>query len=257
MTGEQLKKSILQYAIEGKLVPQDEKEEPASVLIERIREEKERLIKEKKIKRDKNESFIYRKDGSFYERIGKGEKCIDDELPFDIPNNWEWARFGSISNIYTGNSVNATIKEKKYMNIEIGYNYIGTKDVGFDSKINYENGVKIPYDEGFKIAPQGSVLMCIEGGSAGKKIAYLREDVCFGNKLACFNNLVLSNLYINYYLMSPILKKLFENSKTGIIGGVSINVLKQILIPIPPLAEQERIIEKIEELLPMVERLKN
>ncbi|MBR3451819.1 MAG: restriction endonuclease subunit S, partial [Muribaculaceae bacterium] len=99
MDGKQLRNSILQWAIQGKLVPQDPNDEPASVLLERIREKKARLVKEKKIKRDKNESIIYRgDDNSYYEKFtATGEvKCIDDEIPFDLPNNWEWCRFSSI-----------------------------------------------------------------------------------------------------------------------------------------------------------------
>ena len=95
MTGQQLKNSILQMAVQGKLVPQDPNDEPASVLIERIREEKERLIKEKKIKKEKNPSFIFRgADNLPYEKVGKNEPvCIADEVPFDIPDSWEWVRW--------------------------------------------------------------------------------------------------------------------------------------------------------------------
>ena len=95
MNGKQLKNSILQWAIQGKLVPQDPNDEPASVLLERIRTEKAKLVKEKKIKKDKNESIIYRgEDNSYYEKfLAMGEvKCIDDEIPFEIPNGWEWCR---------------------------------------------------------------------------------------------------------------------------------------------------------------------
>ena len=100
MTGKQLKNSILQWAIQGKLVPQDPNDEPASVLLKRIRQEKERLIKEKKLKRDKNASIIYRgEDNSYYEKIlATGEvKCIDEEIPFDVPKGWEWERWGNVS----------------------------------------------------------------------------------------------------------------------------------------------------------------
>ena len=99
MNGKQLKNSILQWAIQGKLVPQDPNDEPASVLLEKIRQEKERLIKEKKIKRDKNASIIYRgEDNSYYEKfLATGEvKCIDEEIPFEIPKGWEWCRMGNI-----------------------------------------------------------------------------------------------------------------------------------------------------------------
>ena len=99
MNGKQLKNSILQWAIQGKLVPQDPNDEPASVLLDKIRQEKERLIKEKKIKRDKNVSIIYRgEDNSYYEKIlATGEvKCIDEEVPFEVPKGWEWCRFSSL-----------------------------------------------------------------------------------------------------------------------------------------------------------------
>lgn len=100
MTGKQLRNSILQWAIQGKLVPQDPNDEPASVLLERIRAEKARLVKEKKIKRDKNETIIYRgEDNSYYEKtLATGTvRCIDDEIPFEIPQGWEWERWGNIS----------------------------------------------------------------------------------------------------------------------------------------------------------------
>src|SRR5574344_2678070 len=102
MNGKQLKNSILQWAIQGKLVPQDPNDEPASVLLEKIRQEKERLIKEKKIKRDKNASIIFRgEDNSYYEKfLATGEvKCIDEEIPFEIPVTWEWVRFSTIVNM--------------------------------------------------------------------------------------------------------------------------------------------------------------
>ena len=94
---EQLKKSILQYAIEGKLVPQDSTDEPASVLLERIRVEKQKLIAKGKIKKDKNESIIYRRDNSYYEKLNGIEQCIDDEIPFTIPQKWSWIRLKNIS----------------------------------------------------------------------------------------------------------------------------------------------------------------
>jgi type I restriction enzyme S subunit len=113
MNGKQLKNSILQWAIQGKLVPQDPNDEPASVLLEKIRQEKERLIKEKKIKRDKNASIIYRgEDNSYYEKIlATGEvKCIDDEIPFEIPKGWEWTRIGNIFNHTSGKQQSSSNK---------------------------------------------------------------------------------------------------------------------------------------------------
>ena len=119
MNGKQLKNSILQWAIQGKLVPQDPNDEPASVLLDKIREEKARLVEEKKIKKDKNESIIYKgDDNSYYEKCAAtGEvKCIDDEIPFEIPNGWEWCRLGSIIDFSKSNSVKSdSISDKTWV----------------------------------------------------------------------------------------------------------------------------------------------
>ena len=251
MKAQDLKNSILQMAMEGKLVPQNPDDEPASVLLERINEEKEQLIKDKKIKKNNKESVIFRKNNHFYEKVGKkGEEvCIDEELPFDVPYNWEICRLNVVNNIYTGNSINKTEKESKFLGLSDGYNYIATKDVNFDNTIDYENGVKIPKDlEKFRIAESGSVLLCIEGGSAGRKIALTNEDVCFGNKLCCFTSYGIDNQFLYYYLQSPIFKEIFKSEKTGIIGGVSIGKIRDFFVPVPPLNEQKRIVAKIEEL---------
>ena len=255
MKAEDLKNSILQLAMEGKLVPQNPNDEPASVLLEKIRDEKERLIKAKKIKRNNKESFIFRKNGHFYEKIGKNGNpiCIDDEIPFEVPDSWEWVRINTIREVYTGNSINKTEKETKFTGLTEGYNYIATKDVKFDNSLDYDNGVKIPKDlEKFRIAPEGSVLLCIEGGSAGRKIGILNQDVCFGNKLACFKTFKDNNDFLFYYLQSPNFKEIFKSKKTGIIGGVGIAKLRNVLIPIPPLNEQKRIINEINKLNPLI-----
>ena len=125
------------------------------------------------------------------------------------------------------------------------------EDVSFDNNIMYNNGVAIPkeYESNFRIAPNNSVLMCIEGGSAGKKIAVLNHDVCFGNKLCCFVPFVNMTRYIFYYLQSRLFLDMFNDNKTGIIGGVSIAKVKDILIPIPPHQEIERIVNKIDIVL--------
>ena len=253
-----LKKSILQYAIQGKLVPQNPDDEPASVLLERIRAEKARLVKEKKIKKDKNESIIFRgEDNFFYEKLADGTvKCIDEEIPFEIPESWELCRLTYIANIYTGNSINESEKKTKYTDVA-GIEYIATKDVEFDNTINYKNGISIPekYIENFRIAPTNSVLMCIEGGSAGRKIALTNQDVCFGNKLCCFSPYADITKYIYYYLQSPLFFDIFNSNKNGIIGGVSVNNLKLLLIPLPPLAEQKRIVAALEAALSGLDKI--
>ena len=238
MTGEQLRNSILQLAIQGKLVEQREEEGTAEELYEQIQREKERLILEGKLKKQK-----------------KLPEISEDEIHFKIPKSWKWFYISQISDMYTGNSIADSIKKSKYSNIDKGYEYIGTKDVEFNGKINYDNGIKIPFDEEkFKRAYKNSILMCIEGGSAGRKIAFLDKEVCFGNKLCSFNAIKFNSKYLYYYLKSVTFALFFKSRVNGIIGGVSILKLKTILIPFPPLAEQKRIAEKIEELMPYVEK---
>ena len=246
-----IKQSILQEAIRGKLVPQIAEEGTAKDLLKQIKEEKQKLVKEGKLKKSAlNDSVIFRgDDNKYYEQIGQSIKCIDDEIPFEIPYNWQWTRLSYISSIYTGNSISEAEKRAKFMGVQGRY-YIGTKDVGFDYKIVYDNGISIPlqYEQDFRIAPANSILMCIEGGSAGKKIAVLNQDVCFGNKLCCFSPFMEIEKFIYNYLQSPSFIDLFNQNKTGIIGGVSIAKVKDIVIPLPPLREQQRIVAQIDDL---------
>ena len=245
----QLKKSVLQYAIEGKLVPQDEAEGTAEVLLEQIQKEKQKLYEENKLKKkDLEHSSIFKgEDNKYYEKIGKNVTCIGEEIPFEIPKNWRWVRMGQIADLYTGNSINEQEKKAQYMNTE-GIPYIGTKDVGFDGKVLYQNGVAIPkkHLSLFKKAYSNSILMCIEGGSAGRKITLIDNTVCFGNKLCCITSYYEKIKYLFYYLQSPMFFEIFNQNKNGIIGGVSVNNLKNLIVPLPPLAEQQRIVESID-----------
>ena len=255
---DKLKKSVLLEAIQGKLVPQDPNDEPASVLLERINEEKAKLVKEGKLKKkDLMDSVIFKgDDNKYYEQIGNEVVCIDDELPFEIPNLWQWCRLSNIANLYTGNSINETEKKARYTDV-VGTEYIATKDVGFDNTIDYKNGIAIPdkYINDFRIAPNNSVLMCIEGGSAGRKIGILSQDVCFGNKLCCFSTYADISEYIFYYLQSPLFFDIFNSNKNGIIGGVSVNNLKQLFIPLPPYNEIKRIVTTIKNILKGIEEI--
>ena len=249
--GNRLKKSVLQEAIQGRLVPQIEEEGTARELLDLIRQEKQRLVKEGKIKKSAlTDSVIYKgDDNKYYEQVGNTSRCIDEEVPFDIPSTWIWTRLSCIANVYTGNSISEAEKKSKFTNVKGRY-YIGTKDVDLKNRITYNNGVAIPkqYESAFRIAPKSSVLMCIEGGSAGKKIAVLNQDVCFGNKLCCFAAYTEISKYVYYYLQSPIFLDVFNQYKTGIIGGVSIAKVKEILLPLPPLQEQQHIVAQIEKL---------
>lgn len=164
-------------------------------------------------------------------------------------DDWEEKIFDKVCNIYTGNSINANIKKQKYSNLDNGYNYIATKDISFSNVINYENGIKIPKDEDkFKIAPKNSILLCIEGGSAGRKIGILKEDVCFVNKLCAFviKYKYLNYMFVYYYLQSPKFKQIFYDNKTGLIGGVSLNKLKKLTIAFPKIEEQKKIVDKLD-----------
>ena len=240
MIADKLRKSILQTAIQGKLTEQLPTDGNARDLIEKIRVEKLRLIKEKKLKKEFPLPTI-----------------SDSEIPFDIPDNWCWCRLGDICEIYTGNSISETEKLTKYSGLKIGFEYIATKDISFCNKINYDNGVKIPFENNFKRAHRNSVLMCIEGGNAGRKIAITDREVCFGNKLCNFYSNIISNKYIYYYLQNPIFKKIFYENSSGMIGGVSIKKLNFIIICLPPLAEQLRIVEKLDQLMTELKTLED
>ena len=253
---EQLKKSILQYAIEGKLVAQDEAEGTAEELLLQIQKEKQKLYEGNKLKKkDLEHSTIFKaEDNKYYEKIGKNIICIDEEIPFEIPKNWRWVRMGQIANLYTGNSINEQEKKTQYMNTE-GVPYIGTKDIGFDGKVLYQNGVAIPkkHLSLFKKAYSNSILICIEGGSAGRKITLIDKTVCFGNKLCCITSYYEKIRYLFYYLQSPMFFEIFNQNKNGIIGGVSVNNLKNLIVPLPPLAEQQRIVESIDAIFRCIE----
>ena len=247
---EKLKKSILQEAIQGKLVPQIPEEGTAQELLEQIRQEKLQLVKEGKLKKSAiSDSIIFKgDDNKYYEQVGGKCIVIEEDLTA-IPDHWQWTRVENIADIFTGNSISETDKKAKYTNV-YGREYIGTKDVKFDCSVDYKNGVAIPkiFEHTFKIAPSGAVLMCIEGGSAGRKIAIVNRSVCFGNKLCCFSPYVDISKYIFYYLQSPIFLDMFFSNKTGIIGGVSVNGVKRLFVPLPPQKELYRIVAQIEKL---------
>ena len=229
-----MRNSLLQAAIQGKLTEQLPSDGDARDLLRKIRTEKAKLLAEKKIKTEKPLPPI-----------------SDDEIPFDLPDNWCWCRLGEVCEMYTGNSIAESEKKAKYLGLTDGFSYIGTKDISFDSRIDYDNGIRIPFENNLRRAKKNSVLMCIEGGSAGRKIAVTNQDVCFGNKLCNFNSEEISNRYIYFYLQSSSFKKFFVDNVTGIIGGVSLKRLNLIPFPLPPLDEQKRIAERLEELLPL------
>ena len=173
--------------------------------------------------------------------------------------DWEIKKLSDVATIFNGNSINAKVKEAKYTNIDSGLPFIATKDVGFDSCIDYENGVVIPFSEkdSFKIAPENTVLICAEGGSAGRKIGFTNQEVCFGNKLfATVPKNGLLSRFAYYYYFSSDFQQNFSTELAGIIGGVSMAKFKQIQIPIPPLPEQKRIVSILDKAFAAIDKAK-
>ena len=255
MNGKQLKNSILQWAIQGKLVPQDPNDEPASVLLDKIRQEKERLIKEKKIKRDKNASIIYRgEDNSYYEKIlATGEvKCIDDEVPFEIPQGWEWTRIGNIINHTSG-------KQQSSSNKGGGtpQKFITTSNLYWGHFVLDNVKVMNFTDEEIKTcsATKGDLLVC-EGGAGYGRSAIWNEDydICLQNHVHRLRPCVSGICEYVYYFIY-LLKESNNLASVGTaMPGLSANRLKGLLLPFPSLTEQKRIVLKLEGLLPQIDK---
>ena len=251
MTAQQLKNSILQMAVQGKLVPQDPNDEPASVLLERIRAEKEQLIKQKKIKREKSPSYIFRgADNTPYEKIGNNDPVsIADEVPFEIPDTWEWVRCASLGEIVRGSGIKRTetvadgLPCVRYGELYTTYNTSFTRTKSF---------ITAELDEKCKHFGYGDILMTLTGENKpdiAKAVAYLGNvPVAAGGDLAYWTHHGMNPLYLVYALSCPyaISKKVYL--ATGdIIVHISGDKIGSILLPIPPLQEQARIVARIEE----------
>ena len=158
-------------------------------------------------------------------------------------------KLGEVSRIYNGNSINEKVKANKFTGLLNGTTYIATKDISYTYQVDYENGVKIPASNGseFKIAKKGAVLLCAEGGSAGRKMAIIDRDVFFGNKLFCFECAAdLNSKFLFYYLQAPTFQDLFKSSITGLIGGVSLEKVRNLPINLPSLEKQSEIVERLD-----------
>ena len=255
MNGKQLKNSILQWAIQGKLVPQDPNDEPASVLLERIRTEKAKLVKEKKIKKDKNESIIYRgEDNSYYEKfLATGEvKCIDDEIPFEIPNGWEWCGLSLL--IYppkygtSKKSVPSGILPVLRMgNIQDG-------EIVFD-KLVFSNDL----DDNKKLLLQYGDLLFNRTNSAelvGKTAIFRgQRNAIFAGYLILLRPIFINSEYLNLLLNTPYARDYCNEVKTIGVQQCNINAEKisNLLVPIPSLFETVRIVEKVKNIaLPII-----
>ena len=255
---EQIKKSILQYAIQGKLVEQDPNDEPASVLLEKIKEEKAELIKQGKIKKDKQESYIYKgADNRHYEKIGSEINDITEEIPFDIPNNWSWCRLGSVSSLITDGTHKTPIYKDK------GIPFISVQNIS-SGKFEFNKIKYISEDEhkilSKRVLPiQDDILFC-RIGTLGKAIKYtLNYEVSIFVSLGLIR-LISKDIveYVIELINSPLGYKWIEDNKVG--GGthtfkINLEDVKYFLIPLPPLAEQKRIIEKLENIMQSIKTL--
>ena len=255
MTAQQLKNSILQMAVQGKLVPQDPNDEPTSVLLERIRAEKERLIKEKKIKREKTLSVIFKgADNTPYEKIGDEVRSLADEVPFDIPDSWEWVRLGTLLGIIS----DGTHKTPNY--VENGVPFLSVQNISkgyFDfTKVKY-----ITEDEHRKlcerVAPQtGDILFC-RIGTLGKAIkCTLNIEFSIFVSLGLLRPIDPSVTdYLVFTINSPLGERWIQENKVG--GGthtykINLSDIPNMLIPLPPHQEQNRIFAKLQELKPIL-----
>ena len=256
MNGKQLKNSILQWAIQGKLVPQDPNDEPASVLLDKIRQEKERLIKEKKIKRDKNASIIYRgEDNSYYEKIlATGEvKCIDEEVPFEIPQGWKWCRMGCIGDWGAG-ATPAKGNPDYY-----GGSILWLRTGELNNGIVYDSEIKITdkalQECSLRMNKIGDVLIAMYGATIGK-VAIVGKELTTNQACCACTPFGIYNYYLFFFLMGSQID-FIKKGEGGAQPNISREKLISHLMPIPPLAEQYRIVEKIQYLLPLVEKYSN
>ena len=248
---EALKKSILQEAVQGKLVPQDPSDEPAEALLERIRAEKQRLIKEGKIKKDKHESVIFRRDNSHYEKLDGVERCIDDELPFEIPDSWEWVRLGTVFQHNTGKALNASNRDGEKLT------YITTSNLYWDRFV-LDNLKTMPFTDSEVdkcTVQQGDLLVC-EGGDIGRAAIWgSNKPMRIQNHIHRLRAYVPVCTRFFYYLFYLYKGAGWIGGKGIAIQGLSSNAIHNLLFPLPPLHEQVRIVSAIDTALDIVQKL--
>lgn len=248
MKAEQLRKSILQMAIQGKLVPQNPNDEPASVLLERIRAEKQRLIKEGKIKKDKGDSIIFKgEDNCYYEKVGNFEPALLEDLPYEIPDSWYWVRHNDIIEIFGGSQ---PPKSKFIANERDGYiRLYQIRDYGPNPSPVY-----IPINTAHKITKKGDILLARYGASVGK--VFWAEYGAYNVAMAKVEKLYIGEHILDKYLYlfykAPLYQTLVLNNSRSAQAGFNKEDLDSLFIPLPPLAEQARIVEEIEKYEPLI-----
>ena len=261
MNGKLLKNSILQWAIQGKLVPQEPNDEPASVLLERIRAEKARLVKEGKIKKGKNESIIYRgDDNSHYEKFADGTiKCIDDEIPFEIPQGWEWCRLNDVCSYIQRGKSPVYSETKLYPVIAQKCNQLSGFSIDKAQFIAPETVEKYTQE---RILQENDLLWNSTGlGTLGRIAVYVSSQNPYGWAVADSHVTVIrplqpfmNSFYLYEYFSSPTVQSVIEDKAEGSTKQkeLYVDTVKKYLIPLPPLNEQTRIVEKIDTILPIV-----
>ena len=260
MNGKQLKNSVLQWAIQGKLVPQDPNDEPASVLLEKIRQEKERLIKEKKIKRDKNASIIYRgEDNSYYEKmLATGEvKCIDEEIPFEIPQGWEWCRLNDLALYRKGPFGSSLTKSmfvaKSNQSVKV-YEQKNAIQKDFRLGDYYISKEKFEAMQSFIVKPNDIIVSC--AGTIGETYL-LPLDAPVGIINQALMRVTLFDLSMAEYWQMYFAYMLLNEAQMKGAGSAIKNIppfeyLKAVLVPVPPLSEQNRLVERYNLLLSLI-----
>lgn len=261
MNAQQLKNSILQMAVSGKLVPQDPNDEPASVLLEHIRKKKEQLIKEGKIKKEKKPSYIFRgADNTPYEKVGYAEPVsIADEVPFEIPDSWEWCRASSLGNMIRGKGIKRTeTVSSGYPCVRYGEIYT-TYDTSFTETVSF---IPTDIDRQSLHFSTGDVIFTLTGENKvdiAKAVAFLgKGTIAAGGDLAFWTAHGMDPLYLVYYMASPYCIEQKRRTATGdIIVHISTSKVGDFLVPVPPIQEQHRIVEQIKEIEPLLKQYCN
>ena len=248
-----IKSKILDLAIRGKLVPQDPNDEPASVLLERIRAEKEELIKQGKIKHDKKESVIFKGDDNSYYRLTSDNKRYDVSAPFDLPDCWEWTTFPTVAHVELGKTLDKVKNTGTYYpylrSVNVQWGYVDLSDV---------KEMKFEPEEIERYTIKKNDLLICEGGDVGRCCVWNKnESILYQNAIhrVRFYNSINCNFYM-YFMMYLEAKGTLKRISNGVtIKHLTNTVLSNIIIPLPPLAEQERIVNAVETLFTQIDKI--
>ena len=250
----QLKKSILQEAVQGKLVPQDPDDEPASVLLERIRAEKEQLIKAGKIKRDKHESVIFRRDNSHYEKLDGIERCIDDEIPFEIPDSWSWTSVGEVCTKIQYGSSQKSSPTGKIAVLRMGN--IQNGRIVLDKLVYTSDPKEI---EKYPLEYNDLLFNRTNSKELVGKVAIYKNEIpaIYAGYLVRLHPILIDSDYLNYVMQSQYYWIYCQNVRSDAIGQSNINAekLKRFVFPLPPLQEQRKIVDEISRIMTKIEHL--